>query len=71
MKSNVVPVPCTEIGAGKTIEKPVNIEVIMDFLDCKRTYVYDLMQKGIIPSHKVGGLRKFYLSEVNEAIRAM
>ena len=67
---NVVPLPQVKTGEA-VIEKPVGIETLMEFLGCKRNFIYSLIQKKIIPSHKIGGLRMFYLSEVDEAIRKM
>jgi len=52
-------------------EQPVTCEKVMEFLDCTQSYVYDLMAKNVIPSHKVGGRRYFYLSEIDRAIKAL
>lgn len=54
-----------------SVEKPVGVKEIMDYLGKGRTFVYNLMAKQILPYHQFGGVRFFYLSEVEAAIKKM
>ena len=52
------------------LEAYVPIQAAAEFLSVKESHLYALVRAGRIPSTKVGALRRFRLSELNEWARA-
>jgi excisionase family DNA binding protein len=52
----------TEVRSEETLLTP---EELADYLKCSRTYAYQLLARGEIPSLKLGKLRRIRRSDAN------
>jgi hypothetical protein len=54
-----------------TVEKPVGMDKVMEYLNKGETYVYKCCDKGLLPYHQMEGARFFYLSEIEAAVKSL
>jgi excisionase family DNA binding protein len=54
---------------SETTERPISLKEAMEHLGVGRVTIYEYLKKKNLPSHKVGGRRKFYRSELNRWIQ--
>lgn len=52
-------------------EKPVGIQWVCDYLGRKQTFVYEQCNKGVIPYHQMGGVKFFFPTEIEAALKRL
>lgn len=60
----------TELQQFRTSEQYVRISVVAAHFGISKWTIYRLAETGKIPSYKIGGKRRFKLSELEAAFRA-
>lgn len=58
------------MAEANTVEPFVNAQTVADRFHVKRTWVYDATRRYGMPHYKLGGLKKYRLSEVEAWINA-
>lgn len=61
------PAPAVQEKTSAEVEKPLTAPQLAEVLGISETQVRTLERDGKIPSHRLGGLVKYYLSEVKAA----
>jgi excisionase family DNA binding protein len=60
----------TNMEINNEREPYVDTKTLQKFLNAKKSWVYEMVAKRELPSHRVGGKYFFKLSEIDQAMQA-